>query len=126
LKEHQLVQEMIAEMTTNLKAARLLCYQAGYLKQSGDPREIMETFIAKYFASRMAMRAAVDAVQIHGANGCSGAYPVQRHLRDAKVMEVIEGSNQIQQILISKYAFQEYEKHRHENEDDKARRVGSG
>jgi len=116
LKEHQLVQEMIAEMTTNLKAARLLCYQAGYLKQSGDPREIMETYVAKYFASRVAMRAAVDAVQIHGANGCSGAYPVQRHLRDAKVMEVIEGSNQIQQIMISKYAFQEYEKFRHENE----------
>ena len=126
LKEHQLVQEMIAEMTTNLKAARLLCYQAGYLKQSGDPRGIMETFVAKYFASRVAMRAAVDAVQIHGANGCSGAYPVQRYLRDAKVMEVIEGSSQIQQILISKYAFQEYEGHRNENEDDKARRVGPG
>lgn len=116
LKDHQLVQEMIAEMTTNLKAARLLCYQAGYLKQSGDPREIMETFVAKYFAARVAMRAAVDAVQIHGANGCSGAYPVQRYLRDAKVMEVIEGSNQIQQIVISKYAFQEYEKYRRENE----------
>jgi glutaryl-CoA dehydrogenase (non-decarboxylating) len=100
LKDHQLVQEMIAEMATNLKAARLLCYQAGYLKQSGDPREIMETFVAKYFASRVAMRAAVDAVQIHGANGLSDAYPVQRYLRDAKVMEVIEGSNQIQQILI--------------------------
>jgi len=126
LKEHQLVQEMIAEMAANLKAARLLCYQAGYLKQSGDPREIMETFVAKYFASRVAMRAAVDAVQIHGANGCSGAYPVQRYLRDAKVMEVIEGSNQIQQILISKYAFQEYEERRNENEDDKARRVGPG
>jgi len=116
LKEHQLVQEMIAEMATNLKAARLLCYQAGYLKQSGDPREIMETFVAKYFASRAAMRSAVDAVQIHGANGLSDAYPVQRYLRDSKVMEVIEGSNQIQQILISKYAFQEYEKFRHEND----------
>jgi glutaryl-CoA dehydrogenase (non-decarboxylating) len=116
LKDHQLVQEMIAEMATNLKAARLLCYQAGYLKQADDPREIMETFVAKYFASRAAMRAAVDAVQIHGANGCSSEYPVQRYLRDAKVMEVIEGSNQIQQILISNYAFQEYEKFRHENE----------
>jgi alkylation response protein AidB-like acyl-CoA dehydrogenase len=107
LKEHQLIQEMIAEMATNLKAARLLCYQAGRLKQAGDSRGIMETFVAKYFASRAAMRAAVDAVQIHGANGCSGEYPVQRYLRDAKVMEVIEGSNQIQQILIAEYAFQE-------------------
>jgi glutaryl-CoA dehydrogenase (non-decarboxylating) len=109
LKEHQLIQEMITEMMTNVKAARLLCRQAGYLKQEGDPREIVETLIAKYFASRTAMRSAIDAVQIHGANGCSGEYPVQRFLRDAKVMEVIEGSNQIQQLMIAKYAFQEYE-----------------
>jgi glutaryl-CoA dehydrogenase (non-decarboxylating) len=108
LKEHQLIQEMIAEMATNLRAARLLCHQAGRLKQAGDSRGIMETFVAKYFASRAAMRAAADAVQIHGANGCSGEYPAQRYLRDAKVMEVIEGSNQIQQTLIAEYAFQEH------------------
>jgi len=110
LKEHQLIQEMIAEMTANLKAARLLCYHAGRLKQEGDSREIMETFVAKYFASRAAMRAASDAVQIHGANGCASEYPVQRYLRDAKVMEIIEGSSQISQLLIAKYAFQEHER----------------
>jgi glutaryl-CoA dehydrogenase (non-decarboxylating) len=109
LKEHQLIQAMIAEMVANLKASRLLCYQAGYLKQEGDPQEITETFVAKYFASRAAMRAAVDAVQIHGANGCSGEYPVQRYLRDAKVMEVIEGSTQISQLLIARSAFQAYQ-----------------
>jgi glutaryl-CoA dehydrogenase (non-decarboxylating) len=112
LKEHQLIQEMIAEMTTNLKAARLLCYQVGHLKDEGDPREITETFVAKYFASRTAMRAAVDAVQVHGANGCAGEYPVQRYLRDAKVMEIIEGSHQISQLVIAKSAFQEYEQSR--------------
>jgi glutaryl-CoA dehydrogenase (non-decarboxylating) len=110
LKEHQLIQEMIAEMATNLKAARLLCYQAGSLKEAGDPQEIMETFVAKYFAARAAMKAAVDSVQIHGANGCAGEYPVQRYLRDAKVMEVIEGSNQISQLLIADFAFQEAER----------------
>jgi glutaryl-CoA dehydrogenase (non-decarboxylating) len=110
LRDHQLIQEMITEMTTNLKAARLLCYQAGCLKEAGDQREVMETFVAKYFASRAAVRAAIDAVQIHGANGCAGQYPVQRYLRDAKVMEVIEGSNQIQQIVIAQYAFQEHER----------------
>lgn len=109
LKEHQLIQEMIAEMATNLRAARLLCYHAGSLKEAGDPREIMETIVAKYFAARVAMRAAVDSVQIHGANGCSSEYPVQRYLRDAKVMEVIEGSNQISQLLIADSAFQETE-----------------
>jgi len=107
LKDHQLIKEMIAEMATNLKAARLLCYQAGHLKQAGDQREVMETFVAKYFASRAAMRAAIDVVQIHGANGCASEYLAQRYLRDAEVMEVIEGSNQIQQLLIAEYAFQE-------------------
>jgi alkylation response protein AidB-like acyl-CoA dehydrogenase len=107
LREHQLIQQMLTEMITNVKAARLLCYQAGYLKDVGDVRAITETSIAKYFASRMAFKAANDAVQIHGANGCSSEYPVQRYLRDAKVMEIIEGSTQMQQINIAKYACQE-------------------
>ena len=107
IKDHQLVRQMMTEMVTNTKAARLLCYQAGYLKDSGDPRTVMETWIAKYFASRAAVQASSDAVQIHGANGCSSAYPVQRYFRDAKIMEIIEGSTQIQQINIAKYAYEE-------------------
>lgn len=106
LKEHQLIQQMITEMITNTKAARLLCLQAGDLKEKGDPRTIMETWVAKYFASTTATKAANDAVQIHGANGCSAAYPVQRYLRDSKVMELIEGSTQIQQINIARYGYQ--------------------
>jgi alkylation response protein AidB-like acyl-CoA dehydrogenase len=94
-------------MITNVKAARLLCYQAGYLKDTRDLRAIIETSIAKYFASRMAFKAANDAVQIHGANGCSREYSVQRYLRDAKIMEIIEGSTQMQQINIAKYICQE-------------------
>jgi glutaryl-CoA dehydrogenase (non-decarboxylating) len=109
LKEHQLIQRMITDMTTNLKAARLLCLQAGYLKEAGDPRSIMETSIAKYAASTMASRAASDAVQIHGANGCSSDYSVQRYLRDAKIMEIIEGSTQMQQLMIAQYSYQEYQ-----------------
>jgi alkylation response protein AidB-like acyl-CoA dehydrogenase len=108
LKEHQLIQQMITEMIANVKAARLLCYQAGYLKDIGDPKSIMETSIAKYFASTMATKIANDAVQIHGGNGCSSDYPVQRYLRDAKIMEIIEGSTQIQQITIAEYGYQEY------------------
>lgn len=108
LKEHQLIRQMITEMLTNLKAAKLLCYQAGYLKDIGDPRSITETSIAKYFASTTATKIANDAVQIHGGNGCSSDYPVERYLRDAKIMEIIEGSTQIQQIAIADYAYQEY------------------
>jgi alkylation response protein AidB-like acyl-CoA dehydrogenase len=64
--------------------------------------------MAKYFASRAAMRAAADAVQIHGANGCGSDYPVQRYFRDAKIMEIIEGSTQIQQMTIADFGYQEF------------------
>lgn len=108
LKEHQLIRQMISEAIANIKAARLLCYQAGYLKEIGNPKSIIETSIAKYFASTIVNKVANDAVQIHGGNGCSSEYPVQRYLRDAKIMEIIEGSTQIQQITIAEYGYQEY------------------
>jgi alkylation response protein AidB-like acyl-CoA dehydrogenase len=103
LKEHQLIQKMISDMVVKIKAGRLLCCHAGYLQNTSDPSLIMETSIAKYFTSKIAMESATDAVQIHGANGCSGEYSVQRYFRDAKIMEIIEGSNQIQQMIISRY-----------------------
>jgi glutaryl-CoA dehydrogenase (non-decarboxylating) len=112
LKEHQLIRQMISDMVVNINAGRLLCSRAGSLKELGDPREVMETLIAKYFASRAAMKSASDAVQIHGANGCGDQYPVQRYMRDAKIMEIIEGSNQIQQILIADYGYQEQARNR--------------
>lgn len=105
LQKHQLVQRMVADMVTNITAARLLCYRAGHLTESGDMGAIVGASMAKYFASTMAVQVASDAVQIHGANGCGPEYPVQRHLRDAKVMEIVEGSTQIQQLLIAKHAY---------------------
>jgi alkylation response protein AidB-like acyl-CoA dehydrogenase len=108
LKGHELIQELLADMITQIQAARMLCYRAAYLKEQGDPALIMETSIAKYFASRMAVKVSSDAVQVHGANGCSDQYPVQRYLRDAKIMEIIEGSNQMQQIIIAKHGCQNH------------------
>jgi len=107
LRQHQLIQQMLTEMITNLSAARLLCLQAGYTKEQGDPATVMQTWIAKYFSSIKAMQAANDAVQIHGANGCSSAYSVQRYMRDAKIMEIIEGITQIQQITIANAGYQD-------------------
>jgi glutaryl-CoA dehydrogenase (non-decarboxylating) len=112
LKEHQLIQEMISDMMTDVAATRLLCRLAGSLKDQKDSQEILQTFIAKYHASRCAMRVATNAVQIHGANGCSLDCSVERLFRDAKVMEIIEGSNQIQQITIANLGFQEFERQR--------------
>ncbi len=81
---------------------------AADLRQRQDPRAVQETLIAKYFASRMASRVASSAVQIHGAQGCIDACPVERHFRDARIMEIIEGSNEIQQLTIAKLARQRY------------------
>jgi hypothetical protein len=106
IKEHQLVRRMLTDMLTEVKAARLLCLRAGALKDAGAPEAIMETSVAKYFASRAAARAASDAVQIQGARGCSGESSAQRFMRDAKIMEVIEGSTQMQQITIAEYGYQ--------------------
>ena len=100
--EHQLVQRMLANMAVDWRAAHWLCLRAGWLRDQGDPAATHETFAAKYFASTAATRAALDAVQIHGANGCSEEYPVERYLRDSRVMEVIEGSTQIQQVTIAR------------------------
>jgi glutaryl-CoA dehydrogenase (non-decarboxylating) len=105
LQDFQLIRQMLTDMITRTKAARLLCYQAGLLKDQGSPETIHETWIAKYFASTTAFKAANDAVQIHGAYGCSPDASAQRYLRDAKIMEIIEGSTQIQQITIAQYGY---------------------
>lgn len=102
--EHQLIKKMISEMIVNIKAARLMCLNAGYLREIGAPESIMETWNAKYFASRIANQISSDAVQIHGANGCCNKYDIERYYRDAKINEIIEGTSQIHEILISSYA----------------------
>jgi glutaryl-CoA dehydrogenase (non-decarboxylating) len=108
VRDHQLVSRMITNMLVNTRAARLLCYQAAAQRDGRDPEAIMTVAMAKYFASTVARKAARDAVQIHGANGCTRAYPVERYYRDAKVMEIIEGTSEIQQELIAKLGYQEY------------------
>lgn len=108
LKEHQLIKHMIADMVVKVKAGRLLCIRAGSSMEAGDPSSVTETMVAKYFASQMASEIANDAVQIHGALGCSREHGVERYLRDAKVMEIIEGTTQILQMKIAEYAYQEH------------------
>jgi glutaryl-CoA dehydrogenase (non-decarboxylating) len=102
LGNHQLVQKMITEMVVNIKAARLLCFNAGRLRDEGDPASIMETWCAKYFASKMVNDVSNNAVQIFGAKGLSNEYPIEQYFRDARVNEIIEGSSQIHESLIAK------------------------
>jgi len=101
LGRHQLVQRLLTEMKTNTRAARLLCLRAGHLLKTGSYDADAEIMVAKYFASRTAAQAAVDAVQLHGAAGVSTEYPVARYLRDSRIPEIIEGSTQIQQTTIA-------------------------
>lgn len=105
LNKFQLIQQMITNMVVHVKAARMLCLQSGFTLEHQPANATNDILIAKYYASKTAMESASDAVQVHGANGCSSEYPVQRFLRDAKVMEIIEGSHQMQQIMIAKNAY---------------------
>ena len=105
LKDQALVRRMLSDMVVDVRASRLLCDQAGRLKDGGDSATLMATWVAKYFAARAAARAASDAVQIHGAAGCAPGHRVGRYYRDAKVMEIIEGSNELQQLAIADDAY---------------------
>jgi alkylation response protein AidB-like acyl-CoA dehydrogenase len=102
LNEHQLIQKMMTEMIVHVKAARELCFYAGVLRQKKNPAYIAETLVAKYVASKMAVFVSNHALQLFGAAGFDKTYPVERYYRDAKVMEIIEGTSQMHEILISK------------------------
>lgn len=99
--EHQLVQKMLTESIVAVKGARLLCEAAADARQAAAPEMIGATLIAKYAASRAARLATDHAVQILGARGCAEATPVARYFRDARMMEIIEGTTQIHEIEIA-------------------------
>jgi glutaryl-CoA dehydrogenase (non-decarboxylating) len=105
LRSYQLVQEMVANMAADFEAATSLAMRASASREAMEPDSIMLSSISKYFSTKAALRAATDAVQIHGGNGCGPDYPVQRYYRDAKVCEIIEGSSQMQQLMISREVF---------------------
>jgi alkylation response protein AidB-like acyl-CoA dehydrogenase len=104
----QLVRAMIADAVAETHAARALCRNAADLRRRGELDAQIETSIAKLFSAKTAVRVASDAVQVLGANGCSGSYPAERLYRDAKILEIIEGTHQIQQLMISKYGLRHY------------------
>jgi len=96
------IQFMLADMATQLEAARFLIYHAATLQSLGLPYS-KEASMAKLFASDAAMKVTTDAVQILGVYGYTREYKVERYLRDAKITQIYEGTNQIQRILIAKH-----------------------
>ena len=100
---YQLVQEMIADMIVETEAARFLTYRAAHLKNKGMPHTV-ETSMAKYYASEVALRAANNAIQVHGGWGFSDEYPVERYYRDVKVATLLEGTSQMHKLIIGRNA----------------------
>ena len=96
------MQSKITDMKVAYETARLLVLQTAWQKDQGD-RARVNASMAKMYASDMLMRSAEDAMQIHGAYGCSDEYEIGRYWRDAKFMQVIEGSNEIHRTLIAEY-----------------------
>ncbi len=105
INRFQGVQFKLADMATRIHAARLMTYHAAYLRQNGRPHK-REASMAKLFASEAAMDATIDAVQLHGGYGYSREYPVERMMRDAKILEIGEGTSEIQRIVIARELMQ--------------------
>jgi alkylation response protein AidB-like acyl-CoA dehydrogenase len=101
LSGHQLIQEKLADMTTELDAARLLVYRAAYLKDTGAERSTREASEAKLFATEAASRLIDQAVQIHGATGLVRGTVVERLYRDVRALRIYEGTSEIQRLVIA-------------------------
>jgi alkylation response protein AidB-like acyl-CoA dehydrogenase len=109
IRTYQLIQKMIGDAVTNIHAAKALALKAGELRKENNPNSANETRMAKYFSSRMAMHVANDAMQIHGSNGYYNHFPVERYFREAKALEIIEGTSQVLVQIIAKHALMNIE-----------------
>jgi butyryl-CoA dehydrogenase len=101
IADFQMIQASLANMAADVEAARLLVYRAAWLKNQGLPTT-KATSIAKLFATEAAMKAASEAVLMHGNRGYSNEYPVERYYRDIKGLQIYEGTSQIQRIIIAR------------------------
>jgi len=106
--EHQGIQFMLADMATRYEAAKLLVQRAAWLKDSGMPFST-EASMAKLAATDMAMQVTTDAVQILGGSGYTQDFPAERLMREAKVLQIVEGTNQVQRMIIGRAVHQQKE-----------------
>jgi alkylation response protein AidB-like acyl-CoA dehydrogenase len=101
IADFQMIQATLADMAADVEAARLLVYRAAWVKDQGLPTT-KATSIAKLFATEAAMKAASQAVLIHGNRGYSNEYPVERYYRDIKGLQIYEGTSHIQRVIIAR------------------------
>lgn len=100
ISQFQAIQFMLADMATEIDAARQLIRKAAWMQDVGS-RFTMDAAMAKLFASEMASRVTHKAIQVHGGNGYSREYPVERNYRDARITEIYEGTSEIQRLVIA-------------------------
>jgi acyl-CoA dehydrogenase len=106
ISQHQSIQFMLADMAKDIEAARLLIWKAAWLADQGI-RNSKEAAMAKAFAADVAMRVTTDAVQVYGGMGYTKWHPVEKLMRDAKVIQIYEGSAQIMRLIIARHLLQE-------------------
>jgi alkylation response protein AidB-like acyl-CoA dehydrogenase len=102
ISEFQGIQFMLADMSTRIEAARVLTYASGDALDRGLPEITLTSSMAKVFASDTAMRVTTDAVQVLGGYGYLRDFPVERMMRDAKITQIYEGTNEIQRFVIAR------------------------
>lgn len=101
ISKHQAIQFKLADMATEIEAARLLVYKAGWLKDQKKDYNTASA-MAKLFASEVAMKTTIEAVQVHGGYGYVAEYHVERLMRDAKITQIYEGTSEIQRVVIAR------------------------
>jgi alkylation response protein AidB-like acyl-CoA dehydrogenase len=104
IAQMQAIQMMLADAATQIDAARLLVRRGAWLQDQGQ-RTPMESSVAKLFAARVAMSACDMAIQVHGGYGYTREFPVERYLRDCKLTEIGEGTNEVQRMVIARQLF---------------------
>jgi alkylation response protein AidB-like acyl-CoA dehydrogenase len=104
----QAVQFMLADMATHIEAARALVMQTGRMIDAGAKNYSKESAMCKYYASDVAMKVTTDAVQICGGYGYMKEYPVEKKMRDAKILQIYEGTNQIQRGIVANALLKEF------------------
>jgi acyl-CoA dehydrogenase len=104
IREFQAIQFMLADMAKDIQAARLLSYQSAWMLDAGERNTLVSSY-AKCFAADMAMRVTTDAVQVYGGYGYIKEYPVEKLMRDAKLIQIYEGTSQVQRLVIARELF---------------------
>ena len=104
----QAIQVMLSDMATEIEAARLLTYRAAAYVDEDDRRMVKFGSMAKYYATDVAMKVTTDAVQLHGGYGYIKDFPVERFMREAKFSQIVEGTNQIQRLVVARELLREF------------------